>query len=216
MKNKQSSKYFLNWTSGTGGDFLIAMLHLLYPFPHTSGVKVDERNMWASTNTAEDRLRMFHCEDVNLIQQSLNDMLPGELFQYHEYHTNPLIIPKDVLSINLTTSDIYEECLVAHLYNIKARPPENVLNNAIVRQSTHIPSAVNIDYKTLFDKPTNDIVYNILNMFGRSDAFSPAVVECLKAYHQRNLDLLNEQLNDLVPYKKDINTFQELCDHFEI
>jgi len=53
-------------------------------------------------------------------------------------------------------------------------------------------------------------------MFGRSDAFSPAVVECLKAYHQRNLDLLNEQLNELVPYKKDINTFQELCDHFEI
>ena len=44
MKNKQSSKYFLNWTSGTGGDFLIAYVNtVLYPCQthDTDGVKFE-------------------------------------------------------------------------------------------------------------------------------------------------------------------------------
>ena len=75
MKNNPNSKFFINWASGTGGDFLIGILHLLYPFPHTSKIEVNERNMWRHENQAEDRLRMFECDDINLIQQSLNDKI---------------------------------------------------------------------------------------------------------------------------------------------
>ena len=72
MKNNQN-KYFLNWASGTGGDFLIGVMHLLYPFPHISDIKTNQLNRWMHTCSKEDRLRMFECDDVNLIQQSLND-----------------------------------------------------------------------------------------------------------------------------------------------
>jgi hypothetical protein len=218
MKNNQNNKFFLNWASGTGGDFLIGMLHLLYPFPHTSSVCVNERNMWSTNNTQEYRLRMFECDDVNQIQRSLNDMNPGELFQYHQYLSQPLDIPKDILAVNLTTSDIYEESFIAHLYNIKARTIKSVTETSIVRQSTQIPGSVNVNYRTLFDNPTNDIAFNILNMFGRANAFSPAVVDCLKAYHQHNLKCIEDQHRDdrPQPFKKEIKTFQELCDHLEI
>jgi hypothetical protein len=218
MKNNQNNKFFLNWASGTGGDFLIGLLHLLYPFPGISRIEVNELNMWGSKNDNEDRLRMFHCNDVNQIQQSLNDMNPGELFQYHQYLSDPLDIPKDILAVNLTTSDIYEESFIAHLYNIKARTTKSVIETSIVRQSTQIPRAANVNYRTLFDSPTNDIAFNILNMFGRSDAFSPAVVDCLKAYHQHNLKCIEDQHRDdrPQPFKKEIKTFQELCRHLEI
>jgi len=218
MKNNPNNKYFFNWASGTGGDFLIGMLHLLYPFPHTSNVCVNERNMWSTDNTQEDRLRMFEYDDVNQIQQSLNDINPGELFQYHQYLSDPLDIPKDILAVNLTTGDIYEESFIAHLYNIKARTIKSVTETSIVRQSTQIPGAVNINYRILFDNPTNDIAFNILNMFGRSDAFSPAVVDCLKAYHRHNLKCIEDQHRDErpQPFKKQIKTFQELCNHLEI
>lgn len=218
MKNNPSNKFFINWASGTGGDFLIGMLHLLYPFPHISRIEVNERNMWRHKNVEEHRLRMFECDDINLIQQSLNDLNPGDLFQYHQYLSDPLDIPKDVLAVNLTTSDIYEESFIAHLYNIKARTPESIVKTSIVRQSTNIPGAVNIDYKTLYDNPTNEVAFNILNMFGRSDAFSPAVVDCLRAYHLHNLKCIEDQHVDtkLDPFQKQINTFQELCDHFKV
>ena len=55
MKNNPNSKFFINWASGTGGDFLIGMLHLLYPFPHTSRIEENERNMWRHENQAENR-----------------------------------------------------------------------------------------------------------------------------------------------------------------
>jgi hypothetical protein len=216
MKNNQNNKFFLNWASGTGGDFLIGLLHLLYPFPHTSRVGVNERNMWGTHNTQEHRLRMFECDDVNLIQQSLNDLNPGEVFQYHEYLTSPLDIPKDVLGVNITTGDIYEESLIAHLYNLKARTVESVLGTSIVRQSTQIPGIVNINYRTLYDNPTNEIAFNILNMFGRADAFSPEVVDCLKAYHRSNVSLLNTEWNGMEKFDKEIKTFQELCEHLQI
>ena len=218
MKNNPNSKFFINWASGTGGDFLIGMLHLLYPFPHTSRIEVNERNMWRHQNQAEDRLRMFECDDVDLIQQSLNDMNPGEIFQYHQYLSDPLTIPKDVLAVNITTNDIYEESFIAHLYNIKARTFKSVQETSIVRQSTQIPNAVNIDYRTLYDNPSNEMAFNILNMFGRADAFSPAVVDCLNAYHQHNLKCVEDQHQDEKPepFQKQIHTFQELCDHFKI
>ena len=53
--------------------------------------------------------------------------------------------------------------------------------------------------------------FNILNMFGRSDAFSPAVVDCLKAYHQHNLKCIEDQHRDdrPQPFKKEIKTISD-------
>jgi hypothetical protein len=129
MKNNKNNKYFFNWASGTGGDFLIGMLHLLYPFPHIKDIKVNNHNKWEHSfdeQSNEDRLRPFEIDDMSQIQQGLNDMNPGELFQYHQFISNPLQIPAGTAAINLTTSDIYQLSFVAHLYNIKARTPEGI------------------------------------------------------------------------------------------
>ena len=216
MKTNPNNKYFFNWASGTGGDFLIGVMHLLYPFPHISDIKVDHLNKWEHNCEEEDRLRPFHSEDMEYIQTSLNDLNPGEIFQYHQYLTNPLDIPKDTIAINLTTGNVYEESFIAHLYNIKCRTAESIYNTSVVRQSTNIEGVANINYSALFDNPTNELVFNLLKLFNRADAFSPAVIEVLKAYHQSNLKLLDQQINDINPQQKTINTFQELCDHFEI
>jgi hypothetical protein len=54
-------------------------------------------------------------------------------------------------------------------------------------------------------------------MFQRSDAFSPSVVDLLKAYHKRNVELLDINIAN-VPAGPNIsiNTFQELCNYFEV
>lgn len=220
MKNNKNTKYFFNWASGTGGDFLIGMLHLLYPFPHIKDIKVNNHNKWEHSfdeQSNEDRLRPFEIDDMKQIQQGLNDMNPGELFQYHQFISNPLQIPAGTAVINLTTSDIYQLSFVAHLYNIKARTPEGIHKNQIINQSTQIPGAVNIDYKQLYECATNQTAFNILNMFQRSDAFSPSVVDLLKAYHKRNVELLDINIEN-VPAGPNIsiNTFQELCNYFEV
>ncbi len=216
MKNNQSNKYFLNWASGTGGDFLIGVMHLLYPFPHISDIKTNQLNRWMHTCSEENRLRMFEYDDVNLIQQSLNDMNPGELFQYHQYLSDPLDIPTDVVAVNLTTSTIYEESFVAHLYNAKNREADSIKNRGIIKQSIQAEGFANINYSAIFGNPTNELVFTLLKLFNRSDAFSPAVVDVLKAYHQFNLDLLDKDINEIVEEEKTINTFKELCDHFNI
>lgn len=217
MKNNVNNKYFFNWASGTGGDFLIGILHLLYPFPHISNIRVDHLNRWEHKCTEEVRLRPFQEEDVNVIQDYLNNIQPGELFQYHQYLTHPLDIPKDVTAINLTTGSIYEESFVGHLYNIKCRTPESIGNISVMRQCTSIEGSVaNINYSALYDKPTRELVFSLLSLFGRSDAFTPKIIDLLKAYHARNVELLDTSTNDIKPDLITINTFEELCNHFEI
>jgi hypothetical protein len=222
MKNNKNNKYFFNWASGTGGDFLIGMLHLLYPFPHIKDIKVNNHNKWEHSfdeQINEDRLRPFEIDDITQIQQGLNDMNPGELFQYHQFITQPLKIPTGTSIINLTTPDIYQQSFVAHLYNIKARTPENIQRHQIINQSTQItiPSAFNIDYKQLFESATNPIAFSVLNLFQRSDAFSPSVVDLLKAYHKRNVELLDMDTSTTPAGPNvTINTFQELCNHFGV
>lgn len=215
---KQDKKYYFNWASGTGGDFLIGVLHLLYPFPHITNIKVNHLNQWSHTidPVEEERLRPFAVEDQPTIQKYLEDTNPGELFQYHQHCEMPLKIPPNTKAINLTTGDIYVESFIAHLYNIKCREADSIKNISIMRQSSLIAGALNINYDTLFDHPSNGTIFEILNMFGRSDGFSPSIAPVLSAYHKANVELVNQPINSMHKSITTINTFNDLLAHFEI
>lgn len=204
-----ADRYFLNWSSGTGGDFLIGILHLISPFNNVDSVTVEPfLNKWG-VNTL-DRLRPFEIEDFSIHQQLLDATEINEVFHYHQLNENKLKF-NNIVPVNLSCYDILTTVYAGTLYNIKCRPAENIKRVAIVNQNAHIEDGHNFDYKKLIIDADIDEIKRLLCLFNRETDLQ-LIQKIIRLYHLYNCSLLDQLIDHSKEQYTQVNSIEEIID----
>lgn len=204
------SRYFLNWTSGAGGDFLLSLLHLIKPFDSITGVAVEPRiNKWGVDTL--DRLRPFEIADLSQHQSMLDATQENEVFHYHQCNENTLNF-NDIIAVNVSPVDVLTTVFVGTLYNIKCRSAENIKRVAVVNQNAFVIGAHNFDYNTLVVQSKLTEVERFLRVFDREHGNVLLVQHLIQKYHQYNCSLLDRYITDEPEQFTRINSLSEMAD----
>lgn len=198
-------KYILNWPSGAGGDFILALIYL------AKGINVDtfmlpRLNVWGHGSDAVLKYRTFKiAQDFEQQQTLLNDMPAGYIMQSHVMNQADLVLD-GIKVVNIFAPNVFVEAYVGLLYKIKtiAQPDDDI--KTIYPENDFLDFAVNIDYYKLFESCDISEIKKLFEAFDAPLDDIECIARILKLYHSKNEQILRLRLTEeLVDRKLTVN-----------
>lgn len=205
-------KYILNWPSGGGGDFILALIALAKGW-NTEIIHLHRLNMWNHRSDSVLQYRTFKYYDNPEKQQEIYNSMPDDhILQTHTLNRITLDTKSnECTAVNLYASNIYQQAFIGMLHRIKTEPIDDNVSMNI--ENAFIEKAINIDYHLLFGVQYE---YEIEKLFRAFNCPLPDVAiiqNMLKLYHEKNIKLLT---SEIIPSKINRKAFYNIASFDEM
>lgn len=187
-------KYILNWPSGGGGDFIIALIALTKEWK-TEIIHLPRLNLWNHMSRTVLDYRTFKIYDeIDKHIKMMSDMPDDHIMQTHELGKIEQIIINDnnISAINIYASDIYQEAFMTLMHNIKTVYAQSSLSSYYMpKENEYIESATNIDFNKLYALRDETEINLLFNAFDTEVIDMTVIKKAIELYHNRNIRLMH-------------------------
>lgn len=194
-------KYILNWPSGAGGDFLLALMFLAKNIDAETFM-LPRLNLWGHGSHSVLKYRTFKiAQDFDKQQKLLNEMPHGYVMQSHVMNQATLNLD-NVRVVNVFAPNVFVEAYVGLLYKIKtvALPEDDI--KTIYPENGYLNFAVNIDYYKLFELCDDGEIEKLYNAFDAKIENITQIKKILNLYHALNESILRLRLTEELVNRK--------------
>jgi hypothetical protein len=184
-------KYILNWPSGAGGDFILALIAIAKGW-NTEIIHLHRLNAWNHKSGSVLKYRTFKYYDDLEKHQELYDNMPDEhVLQTHTLRDLKIKTDSNTVVVNIYVDDIYQETFIGALWKFKTEPiDENEGINHIYKENGFIEGTVNLSYEKLIVQQDETEIMRLFKAFNADIVNIDIIKHALYLYHDKNIKLL--------------------------
>ena len=190
-------KYILNWPSGGGGDFILALISIAKGW-NTEIIHLHRLNAWNHMSSSVLKYRTFKYYDDLEKHQELYDNMPDEhVLQTHTLRELKINTDDNTTAVNIYVDGIFQETFIGVLWKFKTEPiDENESINHIYKENGFIEGAVNLSYEKLIVQQDETEIMRLFKAFNTDIVNIDIIKHALYLYHNKNIKLLQIAHNE--------------------